>query len=240
MLAQLKETLACTLPKAQEFKSEDWFLLKWLNEYHWDVQLASKAFRKAEKWREENQMDSILSEDFSDFREKFPYDNDGVTKDGLPILLVKFGKWNIREAVENGEKDQFLRYAYQMTDRSVDTLKKIVHKTKGSVTQVIIIFDLKGYSFRQLMHRQTISTLSEWTRRSEELHPQQLKSFYVINAPKIMPILFGLLKPFMSTNTVSRVSIFGSNEVVWRKVLLEDISTDQLIEGYGGTRKMSC
>ena len=32
-----------------------------------------------------------------------------------------------------------------------------------------------------------ISTLSEWTRRSEELYPQQLGSFYIINGNQYIP-----------------------------------------------------
>jgi hypothetical protein len=39
-----------------------------------------------------------------------------------------------------------------------------------------------------------------------------------------MPILFSLLKPFMSANTVSRVTIFDSNQEEWEKAIFKNIS----------------
>jgi hypothetical protein len=71
------------------------------------------------------------------------------------VLTVPFGRWKIKEAVEEGLREKFIRYAIQMTERNVQSLRKAVETSNGAVNQVIIIFDLSGYSFRQLMSRQS-------------------------------------------------------------------------------------
>jgi len=73
----------------------------------------------------------------------------------LLVLIVPFGRWRIREAVENGERESFLRHAIQMTERNQERLKTALESSSGNINSVIIIFDLKEYTFRQLMHRQS-------------------------------------------------------------------------------------
>lgn len=236
ILQEFRETISDLLLELEEFRRADWYLTKYLEEYRYDIKKATASIRTATKWRQINKIDSILEEDTSDLFPKFPYDNDGRDKNGRPILVVPFGKWNIREAVEQGLREKFIRYVIQMTEINLLRLRSAIERSNGETNQVVIIFDLTGYSFKQIMDRQTISTLSEWTKRSEEQYPMHLKRFYVINANKIMPILFSLLKPFMSATTVSRVMIFDSNREQWQKVLFSHIPTDQISPIYGGSR----
>jgi len=236
-MIQFREKVSDIIPELPEYRQKDWYLVKWLEEYNYDLKKAETAFRKAIKWSRDFNLPSVLHEDFSDFRKSCPYNQDAITRDGLPVLLVPFGKWDVRSIVENGDQARFLRYVFQMTEKNVLFLRERVQNTNEAVQHVIIIFDLKGYSFTQLMHRPTIQTLSEWTKRSEEQYPRQLRSFYVINAPRILPILFNLLKPVMSAHTVASVKIFGPNEVQWQRVLAQEIDESYLGVEYGGTRK---
>jgi len=238
-ITRFRNNLSDIIPELEPYRRKDWYLVKWLEEHNYDLKKAEYAFRMAFKWNLDFDLSSVLNEDFSDMKKMFPYDQDGISKDGLPVLLVPFGKWDIRSVVEKGQKDRFLRYVFQITEQNVLYLNETVKKTKGNIQHVIIIFDLKGYSFSQLMHRPTIQTICEWTKRSEEQYPRQLKNFYVINAPKVLPVLYNLLKPFMSAYTVSCVKIFDSTAKHWEKTLLQEINEDQIGIQYGGTKRYS-
>jgi hypothetical protein len=57
----------------------------------------------------------------------------------------------------------------------------------------------------------------------------------LFSGPKIFHLLFSLVKPFLSVNTVSKISIFDSNESIWKKEIESLIDTNQLPFRYGGT-----
>lgn len=47
-------------------------------------------------------------------------------------------------------------------------------------------------------------------------------------------MLFAIVKPFLSENTVNKISIFDSNEANWKKAVEEVIDPSQLPIRYGG------
>lgn len=52
--------------------------------------------------------------------------------------------------------------------------------------------------------------------------------------PRIFSMLFAIVKPFLSENTVNKISIFDSNEANWKKAVEEVIDPSQLPIRYGG------
>lgn len=53
-----------------------------------------------------------------------------------------------------------------------------------------------------------------------------------IVAPKLFPVAYNLVKPFLSEDTRKKIQVLGAN---WKEVLLKYISPDQLPVEYGGT-----
>lgn len=67
----------------------------------------------------------------------------------------------------------------------------------------------------------------------EDHYPETLNACFVINAPKIFPIAFNIIKPFLSEETQKKIHIFGSN---YKQMLLKYIDADQLPIHWGGTQ----
>jgi len=57
--------------------------------------------------------------------------------------------------------------------------------------------------------------------------------------PRIFSMLFAMIKPFLSEATVSKISIFDSNEKNWKKAVLEIVDEDQIPPKYGGCKDIS-
>ncbi|KAM7304229.1 hypothetical protein ISCGN_014129 [Ixodes scapularis] len=68
----------------------------------------------------------------------------------------------------------------------------------------------------------------------EDNYPEMLKKAYVINAPKIYPIIYNMVKPFLSEETAKKIHVFGKDN--WKKALLQDISEEELPVHWGGTK----
>lgn len=69
----------------------------------------------------------------------------------------------------------------------------------------------------------------------EANYPETLARCIIINSPRIFALLFALVKPFLSQNTVDKISIFDSNENAWKKAIEEVVDLNQLPVRYGGT-----
>ncbi|CAC5415888.1 SEC14-like protein 2,SEC14-like protein 4,Putative SEC14-like protein 6,SEC14-like protein 3 [Mytilus coruscus] len=66
----------------------------------------------------------------------------------------------------------------------------------------------------------------------EDNYPETLRIAFVINAPRIFPVIFRLVKPFLAEETAKKIHIFGSN---YKEELYKYIDKDQLPSHWGGT-----
>lgn len=69
------------------------------------------------------------------------------------VLLFNFGRWNIRDAVENGLKDDIVTYAVKFFEVILEFCRKITTPDKY-YSKVHVIIDLEGFGFYQLASRQ--------------------------------------------------------------------------------------
>jgi hypothetical protein len=69
----------------------------------------------------------------------------------------------------------------------------------------------------------------------EANYPELLRRVFVINAPKILPILWSMVIPFMHQRTRDKIQVYGHDSKQWKAALLADIDPDQLPVCYGGT-----
>ncbi|CAG7717740.1 unnamed protein product [Allacma fusca] len=76
----------------------------------------------------------------------------GFDKDGCPVAVIPYGKWDVRKAIADGKKDIYLRYFDQMCERALDILKNINKNrpAEDPLSQLFVIWDLDGFSLRQI------------------------------------------------------------------------------------------
>ncbi|XP_077553714.1 SEC14-like protein 2 [Haemaphysalis longicornis] len=66
----------------------------------------------------------------------------------------------------------------------------------------------------------------------EDHFPECLEKCYSINAPGFFPILWKLIRPFLTERTVDKIKIFGKDG--WREKLLDLMDPALLPAHYGG------
>lgn len=84
---------------------------------------------------------------------KFPYSLDARDKQGRPILIIPYNKWDIRKRmVAHGAigRTQLARYNDQLLERGVVRIREGKNPITGKpVTQAVVLIDLNGYNRRQ-------------------------------------------------------------------------------------------
>lgn len=72
-----------------------------------------------------------MQENWSEFREKYPYYLDTVAKDGKPIMTGNFGDWDIRASVLSGRMPQLIRYIDEVLEDAAVTVRNLQEQGKN-------------------------------------------------------------------------------------------------------------
>jgi hypothetical protein len=84
------------------------------------------------------------------FSDEYDWDIVGADRESRPIAVIPFGVWDVRKAINSGEREEWLRYI----DLMFATLSQRMHKNSVAsgveVTQFIMIVDFANFSIKQL------------------------------------------------------------------------------------------
>lgn len=103
-----------------------------------------------------------------------------------------------------------------------------------SLRGMTVIFDMEGVSARSHLWRPGIVMYLHMVSILENNYPEMLKRLVVVNAPKIFPILYRIVRPLITDDMKKKIHILGAD---YKKKLLEYIDEDNLPEHYGGKLK---
>jgi hypothetical protein len=213
--------------------------MAWLRARDLNVNKAEAMIRKSFEWRKVNKIDTLLTSwtPPAEYVNKFAFEISGYDKEECPIIIVPFGNWDVRTAVDEGNGKTFLKYNQILQIAMVDDAKLKMRQQDKYISQFNGIFDMSGFSLRQVTSMACIEVHMESVRQYEDNYPETLKSAYVVNAPRIFAILFNIIKPLLTARTLNKIQIFDSNEAKWKEALLNNFPADQLPAEYGGTKK---
>ncbi|XP_021946698.1 SEC14-like protein 2 isoform X2 [Folsomia candida] len=224
----------------EERLSSDMYLLRWLRAREMNPQKAALMLRTSMKWRQENKVDQVLHEiidqDISDLIGGF---FQAFDKFGRPVVALPGGEWDVRKPLDDGRKPELIRFLIMSLEIFEETLKMIYkygypNQTPMIITKFTVIFDLKHFTYAKFAHKRSVEALLDLVKIYEANYPETLGRCLIINSPRIFSMLFAIVKPFLSENTVNKISIFDSNEANWKKAVEEVIDPSQLPIRYGG------
>ncbi|CAD5117516.1 DgyrCDS6283 [Dimorphilus gyrociliatus] len=168
----------------------------------------------------------ILQWDVPPVLRKFcPGGYSGWARSGHPVWIDIPGKIDIKGLTMSAKKSDFVRYQiYKVEELLADM------RSRNSPDQVIMIHDLSGYSLK-LLFTPGMDILIKVLVLLEDNYPETLFKCYVVNAPRIFPIIYEIVKPFLSKRTSGKVKILGNN---YKEELVAELGPDCLPESYGG------
>ncbi|CAG7721230.1 unnamed protein product [Allacma fusca] len=232
---EFRKRVTDLIPKFKsDFHRQDLGLLRFLRARDLNLNKSEEMLRKHLFWRSENRVDEIFKEKLPlHFYEDFPVKLCGKDKEGYLVAAAQIGKWDFRSAVEAGLKNEFILFVIQWFERLVDIFDQLSTKDRF-YGQLCIIFDFEGFAYRQLASKGVITMLVELIQIFEANYPEVLRVIWIINAPAVFNILWGIIKPFLTERTTSKIRIHGSNRGKWRADIVSMVKEENIPSIYSG------
>ncbi|CAH2067258.1 unnamed protein product, partial [Iphiclides podalirius] len=133
--------------------------------------------------------------------------------------------------VESGDRWQPRLVPLKEVFRGVQlALESAMSEPKTQINGVIVILDMKGLSFSQVMQftPSFAKMVVDWI---QDCIPIRLKAVHIVNQPYIFNMLFAIFKPFLREKLRSRIHFHGSDS----QALLAHVDPRALRKRHGGS-----
>lgn len=216
---------------------DDYFYLRWLRARDFDVDAAEKMLRDSLRWREDWEVDTLLSwKAPEEVVAYYPSGLSGFDKDGSPVVIIPFAGLDMWGMLHSVRKSEFIKMTLQKIEYYLSIMDEQVKKHGQQAAKVNLILDMENFNIRQYTWRPAGESIVALVQMYEANYPEVLKSCFIVNSPKIFAFAFSIIKKFMKEYTINKIQIHKSDPEKWQPLLLKFIDADQLPKQYGGTK----
>nr|XP_050024460.1 SEC14-like protein 2 isoform X1 [Dermacentor andersoni] len=213
----------------------DAYLLRWLRAREFDTARAEHMFRQHLRWRQQCDVDSLLT-DYQVpkvMREHFPGGILDCNPKGHPVWVINVGSVDIKGFLQVLAPSEICRHCMYLLELQEKIKREASRKLGQSIDTQYIIVDLEGFSIRQLYSWQVIELLTDLLKKYEANYPESLEKGFVINAPNFFPVLWKIVRPFLTQRTVDKVAIYAKDG--WKDDLVKYVDLTKLPVQWGGS-----
>ncbi|CAN7988383.1 unnamed protein product, partial [Ixodes pacificus] len=107
------------------------------------------------------------------------------------------------------KKSDFIKHIIQQLEFSQQDMSAQTESLGKVIEMHSFIFDLENFNLKQIAWKPALDMIINLVTMYEDNYPEMLKKAYVINAPKIYPIIYNMVKPFLSEETAKKIHVFG-------------------------------
>ncbi|OXA42016.1 hypothetical protein Fcan01_23236 [Folsomia candida] len=209
-----------------DYMNMDIYLLRWLQVRSFDIPAAARMLQENLRWREENEMDTVLEEDWTQFNNQYRFNLDGCDDNGAPVAVLFVGEWDMRRAVLAGQSDKMRRFMDKCFEEVTTVLRNM--QARGSnATRVYIIFDLAWVSFQVQVGSRCLPLYIYMVQSQAAHYPLVANVGVVINTPDIIiPVWNNVIKPAAPPEVRKLVEVYGRKKSLWREALLTKYGID--------------
>uniref|UniRef100_A0A8C0TJ61 SEC14 like lipid binding 2 n=1 Tax=Canis lupus familiaris TaxID=9615 RepID=A0A8C0TJ61_CANLF len=199
---------------------------------NFDLQKSEAMLRKHVEFRKQKDIDHITSWQPPEVVQQYLSGGMcGYDLDGCPIWYDIIGPLDAKGLLLSATKQDLLKTKMRDCERLLQECARQTEKMGKKVETVTLIYDCEGLGLKHLW-KPAVEAYGEFLCMFEENYPETLKRLFVVKAPKLFPVAYNLIKPFLSEDTRKKIMVLGAN---WKEVLLKYVSPDQLPVEYGGT-----
>ncbi|KAF3818937.1 hypothetical protein GH733_012354 [Mirounga leonina] len=196
----LQETHKGKIPK-------DEHILRFLRARDFHLDKAREMLCQSLSWRKQHQVDLLLQtwqppallEEF--YAGGWHYQD----RDGRPLYILRLGHMDTKGLMKAVGEEALLKHVLSVNEEGQ---KRCEGNTKHSWTCLV---DLEGLNMRHLW-RPGVKALLRMIEVVEDNYPETLGRLLIVRAPRVFPVLWTLISPFINENTRQKFLIYsGSN-----------------------------
>jgi len=169
---------------------------------------AGVAVKETLKWREEHDIDSLLSKPQTKFdvcKQVFPHFFLGRDKDGHVVFLQRPALIDLDKARRNDltQDELLMHYVYVN-----EYLWQVLDGDQPLGTMVSIL-DLTGLDFGVLKKPDIIGFLKTFVMTMDSHYPQRAHKTLIVNVPKWFNVMYKILSPLLRASTKSKIEVLA-------------------------------
>ncbi|XP_037360479.1 SEC14-like protein 5 [Talpa occidentalis] len=202
----LQETHKGKIPK-------DEHILRFLRARDFHLDKAREMLRQSLLWRRQHQVDVLLQtwrppallEEF--YAGGWHYQD----IDGRPLYILRLGHMDTKGLMKAVGEEALLQHVLSVNEEGQKRCEGNTKEFGRPISSWTCLVDLEGLNMRHLW-RPGVRALLRMIEVVEDNYPETLGRLLIVRAPRVFPVLWTLISPFINENTRQKFLIYsGSN-----------------------------
>ncbi|KAI8487356.1 hypothetical protein Bbelb_348250 [Branchiostoma belcheri] len=249
----------------QPLVPKDSHILRFLRARDFNLEEARKMLCNSLAWRKQHQVDLILDtwKPPTPLVDYFAGGWHYYDREGRPLFILRLGQMDVKGLLKACGEEAILRHILSVNEEGLRRCeeatkargypirwseeraeaKKDTHTgTHSNATKNITsrrstwtcVVDLEGLSMRHLW-RPGVKALLRFIEVVEANYPETMGRLLIVRAPRVFPVLWTLVSPFIDENTRKKFLIYGGNDYLESGGLADYIDPEYIPDFLGGT-----
>ncbi|XP_058845647.1 SEC14-like protein 1 isoform X1 [Acipenser ruthenus] len=224
----LQETHKGKIPK-------DEHILRFLRARDFNMDKAREILCQSLTWRKQHQVDYLL-ETWSSPQVLQDYYTGGWhhhDKDGRPLYVLRLGQMDTKGLVRALGEESLLRHVLSINEEGLRRCEENTGVFGRPISSWTCLVDLEGLNMRHLW-RPGVKALLRIIEVVEANYPETLGRLLILRAPRVFPVLWTLVSPFIDENTRKKFLIYAGNDYQGPGGLVDYIDKEIIPDFLGG------
>ena len=211
----------------------DQTLMRFLAAHNYNLEKAREMLCASLVWRKKRQVDKILSTyNMPEVVQKY-YPGSWLNhdKDGRPVYMLMVGQMDLKGFVRSIGQEGLVKLTLHICEQGLKKAEEATKKFSKPITQWTLLLDLDGLNMRHLW-RPGIKAVLHIIEMVEANYPETLGRVIMTRAPKLFPIIYTMLSPFINENTYRKFVFLGDQQEL--KILEQFINIKDIPKLLGG------
>ncbi|CAL8389104.1 unnamed protein product [Arctogadus glacialis] len=224
----LQETHKGKIPKDQH-------ILRFLRARDFNMEKARELLCQSLTWRKQHQVDYLLETWTSPqvLHDYYTGDWHHHDRDGRPLYVLRLGQMDTKGLVRALGEESLLRHVLSINEEGLRRCEENTKVFGRPISCWTCLVDLEGLNMRHLW-RPGVKALLRIIEVVEANYPETLGRLLILRAPRVFPVLWTLVSPFIDENTRKKFLIYAGNDYQGPGGLLDYIDKDIIPDFLGG------
>ncbi|XP_046899601.1 SEC14-like protein 1 isoform X2 [Hypomesus transpacificus] len=224
----LQETHKDKIPK-------DEHILRFLRARDFNMDKAREILCQSLTWRKQHQVDYLL-ETWASPQVLHDHYTGGWhhhDKDGRPLYILRLGQMDTKGLVRALGEESLLRHVLSINEEGLRRCEENTKVFGRPISCWTCLVDLEGLNMRHLW-RPGVKALLRIIEVVEANYPETLGRLLILRAPRVFPVLWTLVSPFIDENTRKKFLIYAGNDYQGPGGLVDYIDKEVIPDFLGG------
>ncbi|KAM3863711.1 SEC14-like protein 1 [Diretmus argenteus] len=224
----LQETHKGKIPKDQH-------VLRFLRARDFNLDKAREILCQSLTWRKQHKVDFLLDswerpEMLQDYYTGGWHHHD---RDGRPLYILRLGQMDTKGLVRALGEEAVLRQVLSINEEGLRRCEENTRVFGRPISCWTCLVDLESLNMRHLW-RPGVKALLRIIEVVEANYPETLGRLLIVRAPRVFPVLWTLVSPFIDENTRKKFLIYAGNDYQGPGGLVDYIDREVIPDFLGG------